>query len=56
MQSFWKYQIRYRLARRLIHAALFVMPPGIYKAELIESLWQLHDRVVAVTNGVRNDD
>ena len=38
-RRFWKYQVRYRLARRLIHMALFVLPHGRYKAELLEKLW-----------------
>ncbi len=46
----WKHQIRYRLARRLIYMGLFVMPPGRYKAELLERLWELYDDVVAVSN------
>lgn len=51
MKSFWKYQIRYRLARRLIYAGLFVMPEGRYKTNLINSLWSLYDEVMAVSNG-----
>lgn len=51
MRRFWKIQVRYRLARRLIHLGLFVMPEGRYKIELIDSLWTLYDRVVAVSNG-----
>jgi hypothetical protein len=47
MKDFWKYQIRYRLARRLLMAGLFVLPPGRYKAELLERLWDLYDEVVA---------
>lgn len=49
MREFWKYQIRYRIARRLIHAGLFVMPPGRYKAELLERLLELYDDVVAAS-------
>ena len=52
MQSFWKYQIRYRLARRLIHIGLFVMPEGRYKTELVDGLWALYDRVM-YSNGDR---
>lgn len=51
VQRFWKYQVRYRLARRLIHMALFVMPAGRYKAELLERLWELYDDVLGVSNG-----
>jgi hypothetical protein len=50
MRRFWKYQVRYRLARRLIHIGLFVMPPGRYKAELMERLWELYDEVCAIAN------
>lgn len=45
--SFWKYQVRYRLARRLIHIGLFVMPDGRYKDDLLARLWSLYDKVVA---------
>lgn len=45
----WKYQIRYRLARRLIYAGLFVMPQGRYKTNLLNAMWDLYDAVVAST-------
>lgn len=39
MSNFWKYQIRYRVARWMIHAGLFIWPPGRGKAELMDMLW-----------------
>lgn len=49
MKRFWKYQVRYRLARRLIHAGLWVMPPGRYKDDLLGCLWALYDKVMSET-------
>jgi hypothetical protein len=49
MKSFWRYQIRYRLARRLIHMGLWMMPEGRYKDDMINGLWDLYDRVFAQT-------
>jgi hypothetical protein len=53
MTRFWEYQVRYRLARRLIYAGIFVMPEGRYKDNLVNSLWSLYDEVMAsaFTNG-----
>ena len=45
MHSFWRVQIRYRLARALIHVGLFVWPPGRAKAEIMELLWEWRWRV-----------
>jgi hypothetical protein len=45
VRRFWNVQIRYRLARRLIHTALWVMPEGRYKSELLACLWFLYDKV-----------
>lgn len=45
----WKYQVRYRLARRLIHVGLFVMPEGRYKTNLMNALWDLYDAVATAT-------
>lgn len=50
MARFWKYQVRYRLARRLIHIGLFVMPNGRYKDDVLASLWSLYDEVVVRAN------
>lgn len=47
MARFWKYEIRYRLARRLIHIGVFVMPAGRYKTDLVAALWDLYDKVAA---------
>jgi hypothetical protein len=44
MRQFWKFNVRYRLARRLIHAGLWVMPEGRYKSELLACLWLLYDK------------
>jgi hypothetical protein len=49
MQRFWKLHIRYRVARRLIHIGLFVMPEGRYKDDLLGCLWALYDKVAAET-------
>lgn len=46
MRRFWKYQIRYRIARRLIYAGIFVMPNGRYKDNLVNGLWSLYDEVM----------
>jgi hypothetical protein len=45
MIQFWRYQIRYRVARWLMHAGLFVWPPGPAKAEIMEILWAWRDHV-----------
>jgi hypothetical protein len=47
LSKFWKYQVRYRLARRLIYAGLFVLPNGRYKDEVLAGLWRLYDEVMA---------
>lgn len=49
MQRFWRLQIRYRLARRLIHVGLWIMPEGRYKDGLMAALWALYDQVVTTT-------
>jgi hypothetical protein len=51
MKRFWELNVRYRLARRLIHVGLFVMPEGRYKTELLDSLWDLYDKVAAEVRG-----
>lgn len=53
VRRFWKYQIRYRLARRLIYFGIFVMPEGRYKDNLVDSLWSLYDEVMLVADGER---
>ena len=47
MRQFWRYKVRYRLARRLIHMGLWVMPEGRYKDALVGYLWMLYDQVAA---------
>jgi hypothetical protein len=47
MKRWWRYKVRYRLARRLIHTGLWVMPEGRYKDALVGYLWMLYDQVLA---------
>ncbi len=39
MANFWNYQIRYRIARWMIHAGLMIWPPGRGKSEVLDLLW-----------------
>lgn len=43
--DFWRYQVRFRLARLLILIGLIVWPPGAAKTEVIELLWQYRRRL-----------
>jgi hypothetical protein len=45
--KFWRYHVRYRIARQLIHMGLWIMPNGRYKDALIGYLWMLYDQVIA---------
>ena len=47
MRRFWTYQVRYRLARWLIHTGLRVWPPGQGKAEVMTLLWDWRNDVEA---------
>ena len=44
MERFWKYQVRYRIARWLMHLGLSIMPPGRAKTEVLALLgaWGRH--------------
>lgn len=39
IKRFWNYQVRYRIARAMIHAGLRVWPPGRGKSEVVNLLW-----------------
>lgn len=39
MNRFWKYQVRYRIARAFVHLGLHMMPPGRAKNEIMLLLW-----------------
>jgi hypothetical protein len=49
-----KRHIRYRVSRALIHFGIWLMPEGRYKSELLDVLWQLHDRVKATISEGRS--
>lgn len=49
-----KLHIRYRVSRALIHFGIWLMPEGRYKLELLDVLWQLHERVVATVSEGRS--
>lgn len=44
---FWRYHIRYRLARAMIHLALKIWPPGRGRDEVTEFLWVWRSKVTA---------
>ncbi len=48
MANFWRYQVRYRLARLMIHAGLRVMPRGVAHTELCSLLCWWAERVAEV--------
>lgn len=45
MKAFWKYQVRYRLARALIHTGLWMWPSGRAKIEVSTALWGWRSKV-----------
>lgn len=45
------YNIRYSIARGLIHIGLYVMPESAYKRRLIEVLWDLNEEVYKAVYG-----
>lgn len=47
MSNFWRYQVRYRAARWLIHAGLHIWPTGRGKAEVLDLLWKWRGDVEA---------
>ena len=53
IKSFWRYQIRYRLARLLIHVGLKVMPPGRARRELNAVLWTWGMQITASVAAAR---
>lgn len=53
MSRFWKYQIRFRLARWMIHAGLLIWPPGPSKDEVLALLTQWSDKVYATNAATR---
>lgn len=49
-----KLHIRYRVSRFLVHLGIWLMPEGRYKSELLNVLWQLHERVKATISEGRS--
>jgi hypothetical protein len=53
MNRFWKYQIRFRLARWMIHAGLWIWPPGTAKNEVLELLRAWSEKVYETNAATR---
>jgi hypothetical protein len=47
MRNFWKFQIRYRLARHLLQLAMWMFPPGKAKSELTQAHNEWSSRIYA---------
>lgn len=45
MKTFWRYHIRYRFARYLMLAGLWMWPPGTARDEVLTALYDWSDKM-----------